>query len=216
MKLKICIFFFLLSTIGQLNAQSSFKDKFFYGPGITGALTSMPGQEINSFFTRYEQVFGYAGGLNYSFRFSLYELNDNNSLGIGIIPAIDILGIYGFKESDDIGWGGINLPIELSYNTGAGSTYNSDKELGVAIKGGIDLNYLPILMSKEGNLRDFNQFYVDPYFSLSARFFSKKGTSLRDVSLRFSFISQTEGVTDDDDLIIPFNIRLGINTIVGY
>ncbi|MDG1433904.1 MAG: hypothetical protein P8M17_01455 [Saprospiraceae bacterium] len=214
MKLKFSILLILLMTVGKMDAQS-FKDKFFYGPGITGALTSMPGQEVNSLFDRYDQVFGYAAGLNYSLRYSIFELNDNNSFGIGIIPAIE-LGIYGFIERDDIGLGGINLPIELSFNTGAGSTYNSNKEFGIAIKGGIDMNFLPIFMSKEGSLRDFNQFYVDPYVSLSGRFFGKRGTALRDVFLRFSFLSQTEGVTDEDDLIIPFNIRVGMNSIIGY
>lgn len=213
------LFIFILFTSSQTNGQN-FKDKLFKGWGIQAGLVNTQAKKVKTPFSeKYDLLFGYNLGLSYNFRYNLYEASDNLSFGVSTAPALGVVDLYSFVKKGAWGGGSINIPLELTFDVGAGSTYNSDKNFGIALKGGIDMNIIPLLWLKNfgGKPYDnYNRFFIAPHATLAIRYFGKKGTALRELFCRYDFMKQPSGVTKEDGIGPAFLLRVGLIYFIGY
>ena len=215
MKLSFPFFILLfLINIGQIEAQS-FKDKFFRTHGAQFDATLMPSYLTETTPPRVAQYIGGSLiGYHFGFRYNLLEFSKNKSLGIGVDPSLGILsgGVYSISETS--GLLSASIPVEFSFTSGAGSTYNSDAEHGFSIKGGIDLNIVPIFFfDSEQNIK---KFYPLPHLTFGYYGFGDNG-SLYEMFLRYNFSKNvTSELSKDADVFPSIVLKLGFSTVIGY
>ncbi|MDG1433905.1 MAG: hypothetical protein P8M17_01460 [Saprospiraceae bacterium] len=221
----IIIILFLVSC--NLQAQD-FKDNFFKTLGLQSEFNIFPTFETGSSDIPISQCISISliGGY-YGLRYNLYTLGDNKSLGIEINPSVGVLSVGGYLLDDEIasGLGSFSLPLGISYNLGAGSTYNSAKNRGFAISTGVDFNYSPVLFAKSdqedikwgtnGIKGDLKRFYSIPYFSLAFRFFGKRTSLLKQFFVRVSYRTNKHKDSNYQN-IPPLGLKIGFGRVIGY
>lgn len=205
---------FLLIGIGHMHAQS-WKDKFFRTHGIQFDATLMPSYLIES---SPQEVAQYIGGsfigYHYGVRYNVLELNDNQSLSLGLDPYVGILSGGVFSKTETSGLLSASIPIEVAFTFGAGSSYKSSSDHGFAIKGGLNLHFVPLFFFD--STTDLKKFYPLPYLTLGYYGFGNDD-SLHEMFLRYNFARNVDSDLNGDTNILPaIVLSLGFSTVVGY
>ena len=218
MSTRTILLFLCLIIFAQQSEAQSFKDKFFRTSGIHFAdVLLMPLYEREGENEGLEQFVG--GSLlltfHYGFRYNILEKGDRKSISIGIDPNLGILSGGFFYKSKVSGLFSFSLPIELSVNLGAGSTYNAKGDNGFSIKGGINLNVVPIFaLSSEGE--DIKKFYPLPHITLSYMSFMG-GNDLGELFIRYNFAKSKKSMgVNSGEFYPPIVFTFGISKVIGY
>ena len=214
MRIHLFTFLFLIVSLGQIQAQS-FKDKFFRTHGVQFDATLMPSYLTESTPQRVAQYIGGSLiGYHYGLRYNIVELSDNQSIGIGIDPNVGILSAGVFSISETSGLLSASIPIEFSFTTGAGSTYNSSANNGFSIRGGIDLNFVPLFFfDSELNHK---KFYPLPHLTLGYYGFGETA-SLFEMFLRYNFAKNVNSDLSKNEGLLPaIVLTIGFSTVIGY
>ncbi len=189
MKKIIALAFFIALTQFQLNAQGSASTKIFHGIGSYFSLYSLPTE--NSF----SEEISYDYGFYYKFRYNLVDLGDNLSISTETNPSLGLDWVSGD------GFFGIESPTYLSLNFGAGSTYDSDANLGLGLSAGYNLHFLPITGDRE--------LYGALSAQVSIRYWSK-------VSLVEYFLRIEQFTKENSDGSSSGVFSIGVCKFLGY
>ncbi|MBL4658297.1 MAG: hypothetical protein JKX73_09875 [Flavobacteriales bacterium] len=109
----------------------------------------------------------------YRFRYNLVESGSNFAVGAVFSPAL-ALSMVGVGNSDG-GFGSFSLPMYLSAEFGAGSTYSSTSDVGGFIAVGPEFMMLPIIGGNVGgDYPDLKKSYIQVAFEVGVRFWNKK------------------------------------------
>ena len=201
--------FFSLISFGQ-NANKNIINSWSW----QGALAVMPAFVDDN--GNIDQFLFYDYGLNYRLRYNITEKDDNNSISFVVNPGVGAyLGFFQEQGSDLFALGGANLALGINYNTGAGATYDADKNNGWAFSGGVDFLYVPLLVASDGSDLDPKQFYIAPYIEIGYRYWGKKSNALREFFLRVNIMGHEDG-TESLDPVTPFLIRGGVAKFINY
>ena len=234
MYLRIILTSIFLLSLGQAEAQSV-KDKLFTQWGYQAGYFILPSYDR----LRYDDPFSgstttdtvIAQGLLYELsftgriRYNILEMNDDQSIGISIVPALSYIG-QGSKVGSSNSSGssiGFNTPLELSLNLGAGSTYNSSKDFGVSINTGVDFMIPDLFISRKNNDDEIypekiKNFYALPYVGLGVSYWANKGTKLNEIFIRVEFgkNQHTESLKNANNVEKPIGVRAAYIRYIGY
>ncbi|MCF8370150.1 MAG: hypothetical protein K9H64_00920 [Bacteroidales bacterium] len=156
--------------------------------------------------------------VNYSYnaRINIFDLSDNMSIGINANPSIGI-------TISEAGIGSINIPGFISFNMGAGSTYNSLGNLGGFVGVGYEFTKIHLLSSDElfepDNIPGAEKpitVWTQPMIIGGLRWWTKKN-KLMEVSLKYGFGSNDFSlVIDDTDARKPMSIQVNWGYFINY
>ena len=213
----IFLFLFIVVGVQQLQAQN-FKDKFFRTSGIHFAdVLLMPLYERKGATQELEQFVGGSILLtpHYGLRYNILEKGDAKSISVGIDPSLGIASGGFFYTSEVSGLFSFSLPIELGFNFGAGSTYNAKGDNGFSIKGGINLNLVPLIaLSSEGD--DIKKFYPLPHITFSYMSFLG-GNDLLEFFARYNFTKSKKSLgVRSGQYYPPIVFTFGFSKVIGY
>jgi len=174
----------------------------------SGTAQDNPYSLKNNLYTTYGSQFGVGnvdlGTTEYSFydfgfslgaRYNLYDFTDNIAVGFEVAPEIGMMRSTEFNEE---GFLGLMLPAFVSLNFGAGSTYDSDKNIGIAIKSGMQLIAGPLIID---TARDLNKTNWMPVVQLSGRFYQKLKKRLAEVYLKYGRTSENTSFIDGNAIL---------------
>ena len=204
----------------QLSAQDK-NDNIFQTFGYYLGGANMPAFEAGPTNTAV-QYRCYNMGINYQFRYNLFNTNDHNSLSLSAIPGIGIDG--GEYRADNLdltfggisGWLGLHLPVMLSYNTGAGATYDTDKNYGLGISLGLEYMMQPLFIVSDGNdVSDFKQSYTNPFVQIGVRYWGKKTNLLREFFVQIKLLKNKDGI-EGDAIVRPYSVNVGWIKFLNY
>lgn len=144
------------------------------------------------YYTRLRYVSLYT--LAYNFRYNIFEPDQENAIGINLFPSF---GLSLFKErfmgipGDNELKGALNftIPIFLSYNIGAGSTYQSVKNSGAFVGFGFEYNKAPLF---SGTPDMYKTSWINPVVVFGVRYWN------------------------DYSCLKEFNFKIGIGEISSY
>jgi len=158
--------------------------------------------------TTVTQDFGYSLlTVYYKFRYNIKEPNDDRSLGISATPAL------GFILTYEEGVGLFNLPFQLEYAFGAGSTYSSSADKGGYIGGGFEISRLPLIYDGEKTT------WVQPVLSTGLRYWNRKNR-MREVNLKFGFALGNDPAPSSNPnagiILPPISLRLSWCYFIAY
>ena len=172
----------------------------------------------NNFYKTYGYHFGFGNidvgvsdyrfidfGVSFGARYNLFDLSDNVAIGFDVSPELGFFA--GELRSSDTGLLAFNIPAFISFNFGAGSTYDSDKDFGIAIKPGLEFIYGPI---SSGDVDDVDKINFIPVLQISGRFWKRTNSKLRELYLRVG--RQSSDNFEDGQMIIYF----GWHYLLGY
>ena len=189
LKTILPIFIICVFALNQSNAQS---DKVFKKWGTTAGL-----------FVYSENQGSLDLGFFYGIRYNLKNLSDNFSVAVDASPNL----IGHISEYSGLG---LKIPVELTLNIGAGSTYDSDKTYGVALGAGLAASFHPLIAFKT-DYRDVDKFGLYPTVSLGFRRFKSDSSALSEFSLRYFFIPSKELQE-----IPSFGLQVSWSKFIGY
>lgn len=231
MYLRIFFFSIFLFSFGAAEAQS-FKEKLFTQWGYQAGYLVLPSYDrpryTDPFSGSIETESTAAQNSVFEFsvvarlRYNLYDISDEQSVGLAVVPALSYLGqsaLVGDNSGTSIG---INLPLELSYNLGAGSTYNSSKDLGFSLYTGVNFFVPDLFISRKSDDSFYPElpknFYTLPYAGLGVSFWGSKGTKLREIFLRVEFGNNQHSGTAlySHDAINSLGVRMAYIRYIGY
>ena len=156
-----------------------FKDKFFFSNGF-------------SIYT--DLVFGLepvegsgAGGISIftytpNFRYNLTEFDDNSSLSLNVPIGIGLM-------TSEFGFGSINVPLYIAYNSGNISTYSADKNKGFTIGIGIEYYNMAVFLDDKydsGDAISDAASWIGPCANIGYRYWNKKNIA-REFNLKVGF-----------------------------
>ncbi|MDG1433903.1 MAG: hypothetical protein P8Q41_07825 [Saprospiraceae bacterium] len=228
---------FILATIfllsfGSAEAQS-IKDKLISQWGYQAGYLILPSYDrlryIDPFSGSTETEAQTTQGLLYEIsvvarlRYNILEINDDQSVGIGIVPALSYIG-QGSKAGSTSGSSlGVNIPIEVSYNLGAGSTYNSAKDYGFSVHTGVDFSIPDLFISRKNVNEDYyseslKNFYTLPYIGLGVSYWGNKGTKLHEIFIRAEFGNNqhSDDSKNAEKAVKSFGVRAAFVKYIGY
>ena len=159
-------------------------------------------------------------------RFNIFEPGQNLAIGLDIDPALNI-GLTEshnftadptsqFPELDDPeGYCGFNIPIGVSLNIGAGSTYECLMDRGVVLKGGVEYLYTPI---KGSNFESTSKSYISPFAQISYRSYSEKYTVVSEYFIRYNFMKNDPIIQNltHENIDNPIFISAGLSGLINY
>ena len=234
MKKQLLSFILVLSTIGITNAQST---KFFTAFGQTYGLDYLATtpQEVKYSYTSLAVIGG--GDLEtefvsqfkgvslatymYRLRYNLTEMSDESSLSIFATPQVGLhVSITGDDNIALPGFGTISLPIGISLDKGAGSTYNSSAEKGVSFKLGIEILYAPVIKGKNdyegGKYKGISPSFI-PTASIGYRYWNKNNV-MREVQFQagYSGKGKAKDVPYEDELSSGMHFQISFFRILNY
>lgn len=196
---------FFVSGVMIAKAQS-FEDHFYssYGFGLDfGAGSVQVYSPVYSSGMFDSACFAYQNsysGISFAYeaRYNLFQPSDNLAISLKSKPAFTIL----FQA----GLAGAFIPIGVGLETGNGSTYKSESDVGFTFTAGYSFNFNPLF--KAGYIYDVAKTYkVDlktnwgsPYIAAGIRYWSKFN-KLREINILYGF----GGGTNDE---LPANAKL--------
>ncbi|MFT6716322.1 MAG: hypothetical protein ACJA0Q_000958 [Saprospiraceae bacterium] len=218
-------------SFGTVTAQEEEYDNSFFGSlirsyGISAALTNYvrtaPQFSHTSLILResgevyYNNSSNYMSGMNllgfhYGMRKNLVEMSVNNTISLGVYPAIKLSLVSMNSESVDLvggeggfAFGEVNMPVLFEYNHGNVAGWDSDKDKGFVIGAGLDLRYTGLLWM-EGYGKDFRNAYVTSLFKFGYRYWSENNNA-RELSFKVGLGFETDNYASaaDDDLTTLF------------
>ena len=141
-------------------------------------------------------------------RYNLKEFDDNTALtlaspvsfGIGVTTPVDPDKL---EVNGSSGFGSIQIPIILKLFLGNGSTYNTEKDFGFNIGGGLELNKIG-LINLSGESDKFNKAFVMPCVTAGILFM--RGDSPLEVNFKYGFGSMTtQDINSQGDPLLDNN-----------
>ena len=155
-----------------------FGENFILSYGVNIGIGTLPSNRNN--FTYFDL------GILLNGRYNFLVPDNNSAFGIDIAPEV---GTY--TNGSLANYLGFSLPLMLSYNFGLGSTYESDKRFGLAVKTGIELDLGPLIGDR---IPDFKPIILIPVAQLDIRFLKRGRSNIRDLYFKYGFISnETDG-----------------------
>lgn len=147
-------------------------------------------------------------GISYGFRYNIVDISDDFAIGFDLNPEI---GFYSgeLDQFSNDGLLGIHIPAFISLNFGVGSTYDSDKNIGVSIKPGVQLMMGPLVGIESST--DFKKTALVPVLQLSGRFWKRSTNKLREIFIKVG--SKPASREDSDGTFIAY---LGGAYFIGY
>lgn len=119
-------------------------------------------------------------------RYNLREFDDNSALAISAPFSIG-LGQSGPANNDVLGVSGIGsfqLPLLAKLYIGSGSTYRSEKDYGISIGGGLEVNRIGLLQMDAGSEDQAkNRAWVIPVATLGVHFW--RGYNPMEINLKY-------------------------------
>ncbi|MCB0734786.1 MAG: hypothetical protein H6608_02155 [Flavobacteriales bacterium] len=126
-------------------------------------------------------------------RFNLREFDDNSALAVSApftiglgqsYPSnLDVLGVEGI--------GAFQLPLLMKLYIGSGSTYKSEKDFGLSVGGGMELNKVGLLrMEETSSISAANRAWIMPVASISVHFW--RGYNPVEINLKYGAGSTKE------------------------
>jgi len=197
-------FCFTQESSGQAN------DRLLKSRGYSMQWTKLP-LSLSTFFGQVQtENLNQAGiGYTYNFRYNLFEAGDNSAIGLGVGISAG-LEFGANLEQELISAGAVYLPIDLNYNYGAGSTYDTDQDFGIAIGLGVTPSYLPIFSN-----RSISKLNSSPSLNLAIRQWVSGSNALKEYFFRFDKIP-TDLVLPVDEGLSSFTLTLGVKGFIGY
>lgn len=173
--------------------------------------------------TAYYQDFGFAlASVQFGFRCNLHKFSDDNALCLSANPSF----AFGPWNADAEGLGMFNMPILLSYDAGAGSTYATVKDKGAFIGVGVELYKTPIIFLDRAFLSNGERkpsLWMEPVFSAGFRRWKSTVFSqtehLREVGVKFGMggrrpYSENGGLPEKETR--SWSFRLYFSTFINY
>ena len=121
--------------------------------------------------TIYARGFGFSlGAFQFTLRRNLFEINENSAIGLTATPSIGF-GLGGTE--DGIGIGTFNLPLFVSYESGAGSTFSTVKNNGFFFGLGYEIAKAPLVWLDTHSFPDdvsYKSVYGEPVCSFGFRY----------------------------------------------
>gem|GEM_PF-1691303 len=199
------LFFFSNISICQSN-------KFFQDIG-----SAIEYGKYSSFLPDYSTYESIGVGMVFGTRYNLIEIKDNVSIGLDPSLVLGLhFGSFSNPGTTSKGYGNLQLPVLGSFNFGAGSTYDTEKNFGIGIAGGFTLHYAPLIGG--GDVEGLNRLRIGPSVKLAIRFWKSNSNELTNVFLRADSFSQLEGVGVPKRVIDTkaFFISLGYSQFIDY
>ncbi|MCB0640736.1 MAG: hypothetical protein KDC44_03815 [Phaeodactylibacter sp.] len=148
-------------------------------------------------------------GIGYHFRYNVYEMGDNGAIGLNLAPYVGAFYTV-LDEGNRTGFLGANSIVGLSYQSGAGSTYNTSKNFGLALMGGMEFSLFP-LTGDNG----LTHFYSAPFAETKLHYWRNNRLALMNFFVRYTFVRHNPE-TADAFVYKPFLIRVGFGYSLGY
>ncbi|MCC6722719.1 MAG: hypothetical protein IT243_11005 [Bacteroidia bacterium] len=177
--------------------------KYFYG--FTGN-TDLLGNKIYADIP-YQSMQTNIVTLGLEPRYNFKEINDNNAISVSIPFGFGI-GSSISAAGDDLtvrgveGFGSLQFPIIIKYNTGNGSTYNTQKDFGFNIGGGIEFSKVG-LINLNGAKSPYNNFFVLPCFTTGITMM--RGSSPMEINFKYAFGKLITQSKDTQGILMPEN-----------
>lgn len=203
--------FFLLGSL-NLDAQS-FKDKYFHSLGYLFEFNKTPGVELGNTGEHFQFKY-YSLSYQYEGRVNITNLNDNSALSVSLAPSVGLA----FPTDDLDGYGSINIPVFVNIEFGAGSTYDSDADVGFTLGLGLNHTRFPLFGLDLPDGSDFKKSYTTPVIKASLRKFSSKGNHLRQYFIHFWPFGSKQGTnfSGDPEDVNTLVLRFGMSKYMGY
>lgn len=205
--------FFLLGSL-NLDAQS-FKDKYFHSLGYVFEYVKTPGVEFENSGGHFQSKY-YSISYQYEARVNIANLSDNSALSVSLAPSAGAA----FSTNELSGYGSFNIPAFVNIEFGAGSTYDSDANVGFTLGLGINHTRFPLFGLGLSDDSDFKKSYTTPIIKASLRKFSATGNHLRQYFIHFWPFGSKQGMsfgsgspTEDVNTLI---LRVGMSKYIGY
>jgi hypothetical protein len=154
--------------------------------------------------------------LIYNCRFNVVELTDELALSANAIPGI---GMFVPFNGDAKGWGSVNIPLMVGFETGAGSTYASTAGLGAFIRYGIEWTKAPLIVTAdEYSEVKLESSWVQPVVQAGMRFWNKQNR-LQELSIKYGFgakVPEGDYSLNSDEPHRAMSIRISWLMFVNY
>jgi len=203
----------------QSACAQEFKDRFFYNNGFSiyteaffgrkfvssvEAVTDINGVPTGAYTYTQQSVSGFSiFTYTANFRYNVSEPDNNTSFAVNVPVGLGLM-------ASDYGFGSINLPVFLSWNTGNVSTYSADKNNGFTVGLGFEYYNMALFSSKNsaydigGNIvttKIPGTSWVEPCLNVGFRYWNSKNVA-REFNLKFGYgpsTSETIGNQTVDD-----------------
>lgn len=220
MKIRFLFLFIILFFQGTSQAQGVLEKLFFQG-GVQVGYFNLPSYDrlniAGEKFAEQEQF--YDVGLNIGLRYNIVELSDEQSIGLIANFGFGIIGGNTILVASEEKNGIYNIPIDLSYHYGAGSTYSSNKDFGFTVRAGVDFNYFFTTTGFVSNeYQDFKRKYVLPHLGVGVTFWGFESDVMQEIFVRFEFgkNQHTGPVLNNKSIVSPIGIRLAYTAFIGF
>ena len=159
-------------------------------------------------------------GILYHIRYNVVDINDDFGIGIDFAPSLSL-------SSTDYGYGAAYLPIFISANFGAGSTYESGKNGGGFIGVGYEYNFTNIL--NDYNTNDNSDKYY-PYtqtvipvnnwgqLMVTGGYRWWAGDHVYDIGLKLGYGNSGDNIPEKviDELGKSYSVQLSFGYLINY
>jgi len=187
----INFYLFVIFLLGSLNLEAqSFKDNYYQSYGYLIEFVKTPAVEIGNTGGHFQARY-YAPSFQYEGRFNITNINDNTAFSISLAPSVGLA----VPVDDFEGIANFNIPLFANIEFGAGSTYDSDANIGFSLGIGINFTRFPLFGLDLPDDSDFSKSHTTPIIKASLRKFSSKGNHLRDYFIHIWPFGSSPGPT---------------------
>lgn len=180
----------ILLTISTSAFSQGLKDRYFSSIGSTYFLDVFTTPvKSETFFDEYSQEYEteYSRSLGFSYftfmyraRLNVMQLSEDMAISASLTPALGI-------SVSDAGIGSFNMPLLISAELGAGSTYSSASNLGFSIGAGAEYTNAGLINSDLGDSYiGYTKSWVQPVVATGIRYWNKRN-KLREINIKYGF-----------------------------
>ena len=113
----------------------------------------------------------------YTARLNMAEPSDNLAVSASASPSLGVI----FSE---VGLGGINVPVTVNLDFGAGATYHTTHNAGGTFGLGVEYNKIGLIPTGEYSSEDYKTSWIQPVVIAGFRYWNKRN-NLREINLKF-------------------------------
>ena len=235
---KVLLMFCFVVCVFKTDYLAAQNDRFFHSIGGAFEYIKTPGFAFNSTtsvnyntvdVTRYGRFTVYGVNYHYNFRVNLFEMSKEQAIGLNIQPGLSssILKVKVTKYPEDYSdgisdpsLGHISVPVYLSMEFGAGSTYQSTKDRGYVVGLGVQYFWGPVISDIPSDYASevLRTSYMEPMIYLATRSWNSKN-KMGEFGLRLGFAAsgdyQAES-TDPVEKASSFSVKLCWSRLLNY
>ncbi|MFM7022245.1 MAG: hypothetical protein ACKOXB_04650 [Flavobacteriales bacterium] len=152
---------------------------------------------------------------HHHFRYNLHEFNSENAIGLNVAPSVGLVACLN-TNVDGVGVGHFTFPLYVSYETGAGSTYASEKDLGYSFGLGLEYHLLPFFFAgsiNESRAEYANRSFLVPVLTFSSRKWAENSAHLISRNFKFGILPYSYMNYDEmrkvNSVVFTFNFSFG-------